>query len=59
MTEAKEFKMSIEPMSAPNREGLKLPNPKLLHAMLGSVNHLYNLTSPDLCFAANQISQFN
>ena len=59
MNEAKEFKTPIEPMSVPNNEGVKLANPKLFQAMLGSVNYLCNSTRPDLCFAANQMSRFN
>ena len=59
MNEAKEFKTPIEPMSVPNNEGVKLANPKLFQAMLGSVNYLCNSKRPDLCFAANQMSRFN
>ena len=59
MSEAKEFKTPNEPMSVPNNEGVKLPNPKLFQAMLGSVNYLCNSTRPDLCFVTNQMSRFN
>ena len=59
MTEAKVFKTPIEPMSVPNNDGVKLPNPKLFQALLGSINYLTNSTRPDLSFAANQMSRFN